>query len=117
VFVDNSSDDLPRDFKFHDMGALGAVTYMAPNGTLPSEDLWIDANHLDAVRMGHLRLFYWGWARYRDIFNKPHMTQFCFEISVQGDPYQVPTGPSEKATIVFVFRLCRKYNCVDEDCE
>jgi hypothetical protein len=118
VFRDESNEDLPAAFEFRDMGfpARGA-TFIAPSVSTLSEHLPIDANILEAVRVGQLRLLYWGWVTYEDIFGAKRQTQFCFELNrIDGDPYDVPIEPDKPTKIFFNFRVCGRYNCADEDC-
>ena len=62
----------------------------------------------------HLELetAFWGRASYRDIFEntKQHVTKFCRELTVQGDPTLAETVPMN-------FNHCPYNNCIDEDCE
>jgi hypothetical protein len=112
--------DLPPGFDFVDIGSQGSGgRLIGPKGKVLTEHLQIESNILEAVQMGHVRLFMWGWLSYRDSFkNTPvRKTQFCLELNrVDGDPYVIPSKPDEKPTIFFNFRICERHNCADEGC-
>jgi hypothetical protein len=112
--------DLPDRFHFGDTGEPQAgPSYVAPKDSTKSAALFIEASTLDAVRVGHLRLFLWGWATYFDIFSATlqRETQFCFELDrIDGNPYDIPLDAVTPPAIFFNFRVCGSYNCADEDC-
>jgi hypothetical protein len=108
--------DLPSGFIFEDIGPQDtSPRFIAPKGALLSAHLPIEACILEAVRVGHLRLFMWGWVTYRDIFDSTieRETQFCFELDrIDGDPYEIPRTQDAVPHIFFNFRVCGRYNCV-----
>jgi hypothetical protein len=64
------------------------------------------------VKLKEAPIYFWGWARYRDIFNNTpeHITEYCTElIGFLGDPFSGP-GPVEPATT-----SCPFHNCTDEE--
>jgi len=61
---------------------------LGPNAEIPSGIIDIlspQLNDLFMHRQGHQ--FFWGWARYRDVFaNSPwHVVEFCFRVTIEGE--------------------------------
>jgi hypothetical protein len=112
--------DMPPEFAFEDKGRpMAGPVYIPPEDSTWSESLYIEAAILEAVRVGQLRLFVWGWCTYRDIFPQSdgRDTQFCFELNrIDGNPYEHPPDAATKPTIFFNFRSAGRHNCADEDC-
>jgi hypothetical protein len=108
--------DIPPDFPFTDMGTrILQPIFVSPKTTTKSIPLMIDVAIIEAVRVGHIRLFFYGWVTYRDIFEgtPQHITKFCNELyRVDGDPY----GTVPPQILTWHFRPYTRNNCVDEDC-
>jgi hypothetical protein len=60
------------------------------------------------------QLFIWGWAYYRDVFpwTKPHVTEFCTQISGINFVAERP-----EPHIVFAYSGCKRHNCEDQQCK
>jgi hypothetical protein len=87
-------------------------TVLGPHGTiLPlfgAEEISVqDADQMQYNRHGLGRFFY-GNIRYIDMFDVPHITKYCFTTdgwaAIRGEAKPIP-------------RLCRHWNCVDEECK
>jgi len=53
--------------------------------------------------------YFWGWSAYYDVFDQPHLTEFCWrlvstELSTDGKQARFRT------------RNCEHHNCTDKDC-
>jgi hypothetical protein len=51
---------------------------LSPGGVL-EQGLDLTKERLDHVLAGKSKLFVFGYARYRDIYEKPHIVRYCFE--------------------------------------
>jgi hypothetical protein len=114
VSWEHFQDDIPEDFTFPDVGLqVHHPVYLPPKGKTMTGPLEIDVAVLEAVRVGHIRPFFWGWATYRDIFEGTplHITKFFREILIKGDELYSPKGQIQVS-----FTSYRRHNCLDEDC-
>jgi hypothetical protein len=79
----------PTEFKF------GAITQeginqpfvLGPSAEIESGSIDITPPHLNDLLIHHQgHQFFWGWARYRDVFpNSPwHVVEFCFRVTAEG---------------------------------
>jgi hypothetical protein len=86
-------------------------TYLGPKGSLGGGIFMVPAQALKAIQEGNYHVYYWGWARYNDVFLQQHLTELCFELKSNGSPLG--------STATFPFRLdeCAKHNCIDDDCK
>lgn len=77
----------------------------------------IGADILEDQRSLKSRLFFWGWAVYKDIFpgDPDRLTEFCTEMF----DVAVTSGKSisdPSATVTWHTQPCSQHNCYDEDC-
>lgn len=89
------------------------MVFIAPKAVAYGGRVSVPPNALTGVREGRIRLYFWGWAAYRDVFqeSKPHLTDFCQELTaIDGD---ITTAENVR----FVFTMCESHNCADETCE
>jgi hypothetical protein len=107
---------IPSDFTFPDEWLPGAEhvpqpTYMGPKGALGGGIFFIPVSILKEVQDGKRHVYYWGWARYEDVFLNQHITELCAELKSNGTQFDLGEG--------FPFRLdgCSRHNCIDEDCK
>jgi hypothetical protein len=112
---DHFLGELPDDFAFPTAEPTPDIRpiYLAPNHGTWSAVIAAPIAVIDAVRMGHIRLYFWGWVTYRDIFEgtPAHITKFCWETILSGDdPYL------EGSQLFCHFRTSERKNCFDEDC-
>lgn len=58
------------------------------------------------------RIFFWGWAAYRDVFpnTRPHITEFCMRVNGV-----IERSPQNQGWIMLT-TSCRAHNCTDEYC-
>jgi len=77
--------ELPADFSYPDIGA-GDESYslLGAKSRVYSGDLDIAEAVIQRVHQRKSRLFFWGWAVYKDVFeNTPeHRTEFCHEARI-----------------------------------
>jgi hypothetical protein len=106
---------VPTNYPFEDRGELDNFgTYLGPKATTYSAPLVISVAEIHAVQARQLRLIFYGWVRYREVFdtNQERITRFCTElIQVNGDPYS-PDDPNVR----WFFRQFPRYSCIDEEC-
>ena len=109
---------IPSDFDFADFDEMGnrilayesySALVMGPKSRSFSPAIAIDASTVRMVRELEGRVLIWGWAEYDDIFEDSarHRTEFCYQMTVTGDPPNSHIG----------FSQYRRFNGADEDCE
>jgi hypothetical protein len=117
--------DLPKDFNFDQDTQPPGKGLIPPKSTLSGSQApkvplsAITPQDLADMQGGRKHLFFWGWARYRDIFpNTPqHITRFCWMITVVGDPFNYdPNSDKPEHRLVFSYVLYSLGNCADEEC-
>lgn len=109
------TEPLSESFDFPDFGPdKNQDSLIAPKATISSHILPpVPSGILVEVQKRKLRFYLWGWAAYRDVFQKSkvHLTEFCYELtSVTGD---VMTGTS----LGTLYMACPFHNCADEYCK
>lgn len=117
-FDANHTGEFPPDFAYPDMNTSAQKAdpkddipiLIGPNSKIYSQQLRVSADKISEVVRGDNRLFFYGWASYRDQFDKTplHRTEFCFEIAnltIKGD------------SVGFVPASCRHHNCADDECK
>jgi len=83
----------PSDFYLMDLDANGnpvsadtprPESFLGPHSTEFATALIIPGLEIKEARLGHKRLFIWGWTEYRDAFDGTpiHRTEFCNEVIV-----------------------------------
>jgi hypothetical protein len=111
---------LPREFSFPDWWSLNAEAHIntpvtaGPHGEAGIEAAPIPANEVGALLSRRTRLYFWGWAKYHDIFEgtPEHITKFCMElVGFHGDPL----SPSQSGAAIM--NNCPVHNCYDDECE
>jgi len=106
---------LPNDFSFPDLWSPGqphinAHVAIGPKGSTNST-VPVSIEYINAMLAHKAHLYFWGWAKYRDIFpNTPdHLTEFCMELTdlrfVRAEQRFQPEWVS-----------CISHNCYDEEC-
>jgi hypothetical protein len=120
-WVNSYRGDIPANFDYPDYDESGKqVERMGSNAFYPSQAVQnstprdIDAQTIADIKNGRQRLYFYGWATYRDIFSRPddgqpgHITMFCFEA----------TKPREEGERIYMFlSACPKHNCTDDQCK
>jgi hypothetical protein len=111
VNVGVRTDELPDNFDFPDFGKRSTSPVpLGPKAIVPSVNVDVSVEDMQAIKDGRKRLFFWGWAEYDDIFkgSHRHRTEFCNEITVGGDP-------TTKDRVSFGGVLCAKHNGSDNE--
>jgi hypothetical protein len=121
---------LPKNYNFPDLDARGEEvidphllhqTLLPPKGAIPSRDMGVfDKDQMDAVNKLAVNLYVWGWAKYRDRFDreKSHITRFCVQVMrfIPPTNEQLNSGvPGFGGALQWSF--CDQGNCADEECE
>jgi hypothetical protein len=86
---------------------------LAPRFPVPA----ISPQDLLDVQSGRKFLYFWGWARYYDVFpdTPQHITRFCFQILVLGNPLTYnPTATPQNLTFPSIHHT--EGNCADDEC-
>jgi hypothetical protein len=111
-------DQIPQDFYVFDFvdgklvpsdRARADIAFIGPRTTQYAAHLPVPLAVLEETRLGHMRLFVWGWTEYKDTFPKTptHRTEFCSEMIVIADMTIVP---SEGRKIALRFTNFGPYN-------
>jgi hypothetical protein len=111
-----SQTPLGADFDFRDsVGGPPSVLFgLAPKDTRTGGNCQIPVAVLNQIRIHTTHLYFWGWARYQDVFagTPEHITMFCMEVAdVRSDPTVVNTP------LALIGGQCStRHNCSDEEC-
>jgi hypothetical protein len=109
---------LPDDFPFAvplDLKEIRAT--IRPKGETGGIHSDIFGKDIAAVGAGRKFLYFWGVAKYRDVFpgTPLRITKYCtFSANVMGDPLKPFDDPSNNVGMGFI--TYHKHNCADEDC-
>jgi hypothetical protein len=120
VNVGTNAGQLPDTFEYPDVnGNISYPSVIGPKETIFTPDLFLEPQVIQDFRDGKKRLFFWGWAKYRDIFKDTpeHITKFCFElVAFEGNPWTGvnPLNPSKIGRSRM--STCPNNNCMDEEC-
>ncbi len=115
---------ITRDFSFPDIWNKGdphidQSVFVAPHGNTGNDVGPIDGAYIKAVQQHKMHLYFWGHAKYRDIFDDSpdHLTRFCVElVGFYGDPFKQVTQ-TERDTVLPVMNDCGFYSCADSGCK
>jgi hypothetical protein len=109
------------DFKFPDFDATGKetinpdriLTLLAPKAKKDGFSVYISSDKIRAINEGKGYYYFYGWARYRDVFDntKSHVTKFC-EQAVRA-VVDIPKSPN---TGSLELKECPRNNCADTEC-
>jgi hypothetical protein len=112
---------LPDNFQFPDYGNEVADSrfVLGPKESATGALLAVPLQNVNATRTGAGgHIFFWGWARYRDIFTgtPEHISMFCLELLETR--YLDLEHPAQGATYNMSWQLCgRNHNCSDDECD
>jgi len=107
---------MPADFDFADIpsGHPEGPLLLGPQASTLGDPIAIPAARLTQLQQGQGHIYFWGWMRYRDVFEKtkPHISMYCYEmIWVAGN---IGAPPPEGLNLHA--RMCDRHNCSDDDC-
>jgi hypothetical protein len=113
-------DKMPDDFTFPDTGnSPPQLLVLGPKGKTALGPIGVTPDIIEALESvpkgGSWHLYFYGWAKYRDIFEgtPEHVTKFCYELtSISGDPWM-----PKKPDLYSYFIACPRHNCTDEECK
>jgi hypothetical protein len=76
--------ELPRDFGFPDFGTATLTPNVSAKGKVYSQKLTLDQAIVREVYEKKLRLYFYGWSTYNDVFEgtPTHRTEFCHEVRI-----------------------------------
>jgi len=101
----------PEEFDFQHIPDSKVISEGALVG--PKDDYWfsqdIPPDNLIDIQ-NKKTLFVYGQISYFDIFNKRHITRFCFK------SYRYTLNAVNGTIIDYIFHRCEKHNCDDEYC-
>src|SRR5262245_56571915 len=111
-------DPIPKDFAFPDLNEKGQILQAHPGtrSLVPPRSSAVSTPAIDipvsiAGKVGKkLRIYMWGWARYRDVFESQatYITLFCFDIT----HITIQDG-----NVNLVSAYCPEHNCTDKECD
>ena len=116
-------NELPRGFTFPDgidlkSGEKAVSPFdsmvIGPKQVMSPLPFYLPASLIAAIQSHDLKLYMWGWVRYRDQFAQSpvHVTEFCYEVdSIIGDV------STRGAPVQWSYRYCPEHNCVDQKCK
>jgi len=100
---------------FRDFGTANSFN-LGPKAMLSSEGLDVSPETVKNIQTHKARLFFYGWACYRDQFKDTpvHITEFCYEV-----PFfkASPIPGSTDWRIVTSLSACTSHVCVDDECK
>jgi hypothetical protein len=92
---------------------MGGAAPLAPRAAITPQDI------LD-VQNGTKFIYLWGWAKYFDVFPRTpeHITRFCWQILITGDPFKFTPGqlPKQPGSLNFANLFHPEGNCTDNEC-
>lgn len=123
-----SAQPMRMRFNFNGQGNEELTTYpdvgtststpvvLGPKARLWSGPLDVSPEVIEGIQRKEKRLFFYGWACYRDAFPKAkiHITEFCWEV-----PYfqASPINGSSDYRIVTSVSSCGHHVCADDECK
>jgi len=92
--------------------SLWVRSFVGPQADFSSQIVAVAYNPKSPIDSGHQYIYFWGWARYNDIFDSKtvHLTRFCEEI------YAIIPDPKNIALPTAYARQCNYGNCADDEC-
>lgn len=116
-----TSTMMPKGFDLTDKWRAGEPHIATPSFAGPQGEIGMEADEISpaiigAVQSHNISLVFWGWARYRDVFQgtPTHVSRYCVQlIGFHGNA--LSTNPSE--VVVPVYQNCPTHNCHDEECD
>jgi len=112
---------LPKGWSFPDLWKVGQPHIpmggvVSPRGKIGYTVGPITADDIRKIQLHKDRLFFWGWAKYRDVFDDTpeHVTQFCYElVGFNGNPF----SPNLTEQFTPLWNNCDSNNCQDRECK
>ncbi len=108
---------LPKDFNFPDVWSEGPQfdipTIIGPHGSIGISPPPVTADRIRAFQAHQTQIYFWGRAKYHDIFDNKleHVTKFCYQLmGFYGDPL-VPNAAGR-----LQLQNCGTHNCFDSEC-
>jgi hypothetical protein len=113
---------LPSEFDFNYPTTDIGTALIPPNtethgGIAPRGATAITPQDILDIQAGRKFLYYWGWARYFDVFpdTPQHITRFAWQVLPLGDPFAYnPTITPQN--LIFPNVILSAGNCADDEC-
>jgi hypothetical protein len=110
---------LPNDFGYPDLWSPGephvsTPAFVSPQAFFDTVATEVPSDIVQKVQNHQLRLVFYGWARYQDVFKKTqiHTTEYCSEVvGFHHNPFDLASE-----AIGLMTRNCSTHNCHDEEC-
>lgn len=113
----------PSDYGFPDLAEAPTRPFLVgPKATMDTGRLDVGTDVLEDFRAGKLHIYFYGWAKYKDIFAEQHLTKFCSQvnkidlIAPPGETRFAKDVADREAHIGMSWESCPEHNCYDEDC-
>jgi hypothetical protein len=102
---------LPEGFKFTENYAADIRMLLGPKSTrIGGSPRTFTIEEMKEVKDGKRILYLWGWVRYKSVFSArdDHVTRYCCQVVVVGDP--------ERVDCTFSYPTPNSGNCSDAEC-
>ncbi len=114
VYVPPFSKPIPEDYTFPDQGmdeGNGGTFILGPKQTAYTRPIGIPKNLVQDMLARDRRIYFYGWATYRDRFKETpnRLTEFCYEF------WNIVTNPPSTEEGIIV-NVCEHHNCYDDEC-
>jgi hypothetical protein len=114
------TSELPANFSFPDRWPpkgrrVNTPTMIAPRGGIDAIVGPISIDDFRLMKSQNVHLYFWGWARYRDVFSgtPEHLTEMCYELTdFNGDLFSTKPVMLEP-----ILTSCNVHNCYDDECK
>jgi len=107
-----AKEELPEHFSFGNFQAEDRPISLGPKAVSNvafqpiARNCIVQFNRAD----GFNKFYIWGFASYRDIFDKNHITRFCLDINKV-------IFSTENNVARISYGLCKRGNCIDDECK
>ena len=104
-------EPLPKDFSFPDYEKTDTRMFISPQGAATYFAATLTAKDADEIFRKQESAYFWGWAKYNDIFpgTREHIVEFCTKLTGFANDPQIADAPP-------LTRNCERHNCFDEEC-
>jgi hypothetical protein len=108
---------MPNDFDFADQTTVQMRQVDIPSKAAGNSTFTIPVEYFDATKKQAIRLYFWGWTSYNDVFKGTprHLMEFCDEVTGVKITNEDVTNPATDFT--WSLSLCTvPHNCYDQQC-
>jgi len=105
------TEKIPDDYTFPDQGKAGngRTFILGPKQTANTKPIAIPDDVVKNMLARHVRIYFYGWAAYRDRFKETpdRVTEFCYEF------WDIIKNGTEMESQI---NVCEHHNCYDDEC-